>query len=88
MLSKELYICRVCGLQQDDLPWGENGYTPSFNICDCCGTEFGYQDATIKAIKKSREKWLNQGAKWFEQKSKPKTWVLEEQFRQIPAPFQ
>jgi len=88
MLSKELYICRVCGLQQDDTPWGENGYTPSFNICDCCGTEFGYHDATIQAIKKSRERWLNQGSKWFEPKSKPKDWALEEQLRQIPNLFQ
>jgi hypothetical protein len=88
MLNNELYACRVCGLHQDEAPWGEDGSLPSFNICDCCGTEFGYHDATLSAIQKSREKWFGNGAKWVEPKAQPKTWILEEQLQQIPRDFQ
>jgi hypothetical protein len=85
--NREIYTCRVCGLQQDDPPWGEDGNTPSFNICDCCGIEFGYEDATIVAIKKMREKWLSEGTVWSEPKAKPKDWTLEVQLEQIPDAF-
>lgn len=85
--NQEVYMCRVCGLQQDEPSWGEDGNTPSFNICDCCGTEFGYEDATIVAIKRTREKWLSKGAKWSEPKAKPKDWVLEVQLKHIPTAF-
>jgi hypothetical protein len=86
--NNELYVCRVCGLQQDELPWGEDGNTPSFNICDCCGTEFGYHDATLTAIKNTRSKWIAQGTKWFNPKAKPEIWVLKEQLQKIPLVFQ
>jgi hypothetical protein len=33
----------VCGLEQGELPWGADGATPSFAICDCCGVEFGLE---------------------------------------------
>ena len=33
----EAYRCRVCGLNQDFKPWGEDGKTPAFEICGCCG---------------------------------------------------
>ena len=88
MLNKELYICRVCGLIQNDLPWGEDQKTPSFNICDCCGTEFGYDDVTLQAIRKSRTRWLSQGAEWFNSKSKSQNWIIEKQLKQIPIRFQ
>ena len=71
MLNKENFQCRICGLIQSDLPWGEDGKTPSFDICSCCGVEFGYQDATIYAIKRYRQKWISEGAKWFQPESKP-----------------
>jgi hypothetical protein len=35
------YCCRICGLKQDFKPWGEDGKTPAFEICSCCGVEFG-----------------------------------------------
>jgi hypothetical protein len=87
MLNNELYICRVCGLHQDEAPWGEDGNLPLFNICNCCGTEFGYHDATLKAIKNSRDRWIEQDAKWFNPKAKPEAWTLEEQLRNVPHTF-
>jgi hypothetical protein len=57
-------ICRVCGKIQDDPPWGEDGKCPNYDICDCCGVEFGYGDCTLKAIRASRERWLANGGEW------------------------
>ncbi len=35
MYKNEAYHCRVCGLKQDFKPWGEDGKTPTFEICGC-----------------------------------------------------
>jgi hypothetical protein len=79
MVNDNNYYCRVCGLKESEPPWGEDGKTPSFNICSCCGTEFGYQDCQPSAILKQRQKWLDAGAKWFRPDKKPEHWNLEEQ---------
>ncbi len=80
-------ICRVCGLFQESPPWGEDGDTPSFEICACCGVEFGNDDSTIVAIHRTRKEWLNKGAKWFISKFKPLNWNLAQQLSQIPIDF-
>ena len=82
-----VFNCRVCGLNQGFEPWGEDGETPSFDICDCCGVTFGYQDCKITAIRKHRNQWLENGAKWFSPKEKPENWSLEEQMKYIPEEF-
>lgn len=84
MDTNELFLCRVCGLQQSDPPWGEDGNSPTFNYCPCCGVEFGYGDATEKAIQQWRSKWLEKGANWSEVELRPKNWSLEEQISKIP----
>lgn len=81
-------ICRICGLYTENfLPWGENGESPSYDICFCCGTEFGYEDNNLKAILSNREKWLNNGANWFNPDKKPDNWNLEEQLSHIPEKY-
>ena len=80
-------ICRVCGKIQDDFPWGEDGKYPNYDICDCCGVEFGYGDCTLKAIRASRERWLANGAEWKYPKEKPDNWSLEEQMKNIPKEY-
>ncbi len=83
------YICPVCGYDQlDSPPRDEDGYG-SQNICVCCGTQFGYDDA-VKNLEDSeerwhnlREKWLNEGAKWFMPSKKPKNWKLKDQLNNI-----
>lgn len=63
MLSDH-HMCPVCGYPElDEPPFDEHG-CPSFNICPCCGTEFGYDDAII-THKQLRQKWLAKGAKWY-----------------------
>ncbi|WP_243464972.1 hypothetical protein [Photorhabdus temperata] len=85
--NNRLYICRVCGAEQLDPPWGEDGNSPTFEICDCCGVEFGYEDATLAALKNYRSKWLDKGAKWNFEKSKPENWSLEDQISNIPKEY-
>lgn len=68
-------------------PWGEDEETPSFDICDCYGVEFGYGDFTIEGIKDHRNKWIQNGAKWRWPKNKPENWSLEEQMKNIPEEF-
>ena len=81
------YRCRICGLQLDDPPWGEDGQTPDFTFCPCCGVEFGYQDASIKGIRAYRQSWINAGATWQDPKAKPLGWDLDEQLGHIPADY-
>lgn len=81
------FACRVCGKIQGDPPWGEDGQCPTYDICDCCGVEFGYEDCTIKAIHAFREKWLETGANWKCVQKKPLSWCLENQMNNIPLKY-
>ena len=85
--NNEAYICRVCGLEQSVPQWGEDGQSPTYNICECCGVEFGYEDATLTGIKKYRDKWIQSGAKWNCQQSKPIHWSVDSQLLNIPQKY-
>lgn len=88
MISDNLWRCRVCGLKQEDLPWEENGTIPSFNICSCCGAEFGYEDFTLSGIRRYRKEWLEKKkAQWWRPKMRPNDWSLEDQLKNIPQEF-
>jgi hypothetical protein len=80
--------CRVCGLTQAEAPWGMDGQTPSFDYCDCCGTQFGYQDCLLQGIKAQRERWINNGRNWSNEATKPKEWSFDKQKHQIPRKYQ
>lgn len=81
------FACRVCGNIQLEPPWGEDGLCPNYEICDCCGVEFGYGDCTLKAIQASRKNWLECGAGWKYPSNKPTNWSLEEQMKNIPDEY-
>jgi len=87
MPSDELNRCRVCGLWQDEPPWGADGKTPTYNYCPCCGVEFGYGDATLDAARNWRENWLASGAKWDDPEMKPEKWDANAQLQQLPISF-
>ncbi len=69
-------------------PWGVDGMTPSHEICDCCGCEFGYEDISITSIKSNRQKWIESGSAWFDSTKKPVDWSLEIQLKSIPNQYQ
>ena len=81
------YNCRVCGFNQGFEPWGKDEETPTFDICDYCGVQFGHEDCNIFYVKKFREEWLKNGEKWFFLKGKPKEWILEAQKEDIPEKY-
>lgn len=87
MHNSELYHCRVCGLMQEPQPWGEDGITPTFELCGCCGVTFGYQDCNLEYVKKYRTKWLARENKWLNPKEKPENWSIEEQLKGLPEAF-
>lgn len=50
-------------------------YAPvPFNVCPCCGTEFGVDDRKAKHWE-LRQAWINAGKQWFDDiMSPPKNW--------------
>ena len=40
----EKFYCRICGYRLGFEPWGDDGKTPTYEICPCCGVEFGNED--------------------------------------------
>ena len=79
-----MYICPICGYTAlEELPWEDDGQTPSFTICDCCGVEFGYEDATQKGKSKYRDQWIASGGKWFNEAKRPENWDMKDQLKNI-----
>ena len=87
MAEDKKHNCHVCGLYSEDLPWGKDGQSPTYIICDCCGVEFGNEDYTVESTKKYREEWIKKGAPWFISKAKHLNWSLERQLMNIPNKF-
>lgn len=56
--------CRVCGYLPEDPPWGASGDLPSFEICPCCGLEWGYEDSGLLSTQRFRARWIGKGAPW------------------------
>lgn len=77
------YNCKVCGLRMEDPPWGDDGKSPNYEICPCCGVEFGYQDYTVESTANFRRRWIDSGAEWNEIKEKPDNWNLADQLRNL-----
>lgn len=77
------HLCRVCGRYHEEPPWGEDYNTPTFEICDCCGVEFGYEDVTSEAQARFRQNWLTEGARWFDESKRPEKWDFSAQFAQL-----
>ena len=86
-MEQENHHCRVCGLYLTSLPWGDDDVTPSYEICSCCGVEFGYEDYTVESAVRYRDHWLANGAKWFAPQDQPNNWDLFEQISCVPNEF-
>jgi hypothetical protein len=80
-------VCRVCGLIQEEPPWGADGRNPTFDFCDCCGVEFGYAHATAEAARRFRAQWESRGRPWFKLKRRPADWSPEDQLTNVPREY-
>ncbi len=76
-------LCRVCGCEHEGFPWGEDGQTPSYEFCDCCGIEFGYQDASLAGVRKAREQWMLKTYAWDRPERCPPGWAPEAQLSRL-----
>ena len=56
--DKSERYCRVCGLDKGEEEVRTKSGRATFNICDCCGVEFGYGDTTIDNVKDIRKHWI------------------------------
>ena len=68
-----------------DPPYIERFGAASFEACDCCGYEFGFDcDAAAcgnpRSFRAYRQQWLSGGATWFSsRRAKPPGWNLNRQ---------
>jgi hypothetical protein len=68
-------ICRCCEWSFGDyFPWGEDGMSPTCDICECCGCESGNEDYCLDSLMRYRQHWLDSNAKWYYAKSQPVDW--------------
>ncbi|MGI6126331.1 MAG: hypothetical protein ACOYEF_05135 [Planifilum sp.] len=78
------HLCPVCGYDGLTEPPYDREGNPSYEICSCCGFEFGYDDQSQgETFSGYRKKWLAAGAKWFDPAQKPENWSLKAQLRRI-----
>ncbi len=76
--------CRVCGYDADEIRWA-SADSPSYAVCDCCGTESGYEDTQLSAVRRARERWVDAGRPWATRQGPPTDWDAQEQSARIPA---
>jgi hypothetical protein len=84
--EQQNHFCRVCGLDQGEPVW-EDETTPLFIICPCCGTESGYHDCCLEAIRVQRARWLTNPEKWHFSEDKMADWDVKEQMKNIPKQY-
>lgn len=78
------HCCRVCGAYYPGYyPWGKDGQTPLFDICQCCNVEFGYEDIDEKNLEEFRAKWIAAGPVWHDAKTRPENWDPAKQLENI-----
>jgi hypothetical protein len=66
--------CPICGFKSDENYISISELRSSFDICNCCGCEYGNDDNVM-----FYEKWVKGGCAWFNIKLKPLNWSLEAQ---------
>lgn len=81
------FVCRICGFPLEEKPWGEDGEAPTYDICPCCGVEFGNEDYCLDSIREYRIRWINNGCQWFRPRECPVKWDCKEQMENIPKCF-
>ncbi len=72
-------MCPVCGYTHLPDPAYDDALVASFEICPCCGTQFGYDDA-ITPYSHLREKWIHAGSPWTSESiAPPEGWDASKQ---------
>lgn len=56
----KIHTCLVCGYSGD-----QEFEARDYQICGCCGTEFGYDDRSL-THEQLRDEWISKGFPWFD----------------------
>ncbi len=87
-MHKNKYTCPICGYNQlDEPPYSDpsNFTGPSFDICPCCGIEFGYEDYGPKGPpfyhEILRNRWVTGGMKFYRKDLRPDNFDPIDQLR-------
>ena len=75
-------VCPVCGYNGLHEPAYDRFGCSSFEICPCCGTEFGYQDAG-RSHESLRREWIAKGMPWHFPDARPARWDPVQQLRSV-----
>ena len=66
-------------------PYATHLGMPSYEVCPCCGFEFGNDDdpgtATPETFEQYLENWIALGTPWFDLSKRPAKWSLSDQIR-------
>lgn len=83
-MSDEIKDCPICGCENTfDPPYKcYSDLACSYDICLCCGCEFGLDDS-----EEYFDEWLTRGGDWLSKKDKPENWKLEDQLKNIVRPY-
>ncbi len=67
-------------------PYGEHFGFPSYEICACCGYEYGFEDdpgaGSGTSFENYLKDWIADGCQWLIPGRKPEGWNLDEQLNQ------
>lgn len=86
MYNDKNFVCPVCGWDKLEEPpyGGKEGENPSYEICACCGYEFGYHDANIGyTFENYRKEWIKKGCPFYDGTEKPNVWNEEVMRKQL-----
>lgn len=85
--------------QLPEPPFGDLGQPPyigrfgeaSFECCECCGFEFGYDcdpaaSGRHGTFRDYLVKWVEHGSHWFRPNQRPENWSLEQQLAEAGLP--
>lgn len=77
------FTCLVCGYPGlHDRPVDGRSY--SFEICPCCGFQYGYTDEDLGFTYEAwRAEWVAEGCPWRDVYPEPEAWDPREQLRRL-----
>ena len=89
MIERDTTLCPVCGFDLGEPAW-PNGLG-SFEICSCCGIQFGYEDcaggggpaARAELYATRRERWIGDGKKWWSPRPRPSDYDPDAQLARL-----